>query len=67
MITHILRDGTVLKDITGHVVRVKDAETVYKLLKERKKHANELDDKYEYQSKKNKAEEPLYNSKEDDS
>ena len=37
------------------------------IFKERKKHANELDDKYEYQSKKNKAEEPLYNSKEDDS
>ena len=36
------------------------------IFKERKKHANELDDKYEYQSKKNKLEEPLYNSKEDD-
>ena len=26
------------------------------IFKERKKHANELDDKYEYQSKKNKVE-----------
>ena len=36
------------------------------IFKERKKHANELDDKYEYQSNKNKVKEPLYNSKEDD-
>lgn len=35
MITHILRDGTVLKDITGHVVKVKEAKAIYQLLKER--------------------------------
>lgn len=32
MITHILKDGTVLKDITGHLVTRKDAPTVYTLL-----------------------------------
>ena len=32
MIKHILRDGTVLNDITGHVVKVEDAETVYTLI-----------------------------------
>ena len=32
MIKHILRDGTVLNDITGHVVKVEDAKTVYVLM-----------------------------------
>ena len=32
MITHILKDGTVLKDITGHTVTRKDAPTVYTLM-----------------------------------
>ena len=32
MIKHILKDGTVLKDITNHVVKVEDAETVYALM-----------------------------------
>lgn len=32
MIKHILRDGTVLKDITGHVVKVEDAKAVYVLM-----------------------------------
>ena len=36
------------------------------IFKERKKHANELDEKYEYQGNKNNVDEPLYNSKEDD-
>ena len=37
------------------------------IFKERKKHANEMDDdKYEYQSKKNNNVEPLYNQKEDE-
>lgn len=31
-VIHILRDGTVLKDITGHVVRVEDAEPLYQLI-----------------------------------
>lgn len=36
------------------------------IFKERKKHANELDEKYEYQANKNNVDEPLYNSKEED-
>lgn len=32
MVYHILRDGTVKTDITGHVVKVEDAEPVYRLL-----------------------------------
>ena len=40
MVRHILKDGTVVQDITGHTVKRKDAETVYQLLErinERKK------------------------------
>ena len=33
MIYHILKDGTVLEDITGHVVQVEDAEPVYRLMR----------------------------------
>ena len=39
-ITHILKDGKVIEDITGHVVKKEDAPTVYSLmnmLKERRK------------------------------
>lgn len=32
MVYHVLRDGTVKTDITGHVVKVEDAEPVYRLL-----------------------------------
>ena len=32
MIRHILKDGTVLEDITGHVVKEKDAPSVYALI-----------------------------------
>lgn len=32
MVYHILRDGSRPKDITGMVVKIKDAEPVYKLL-----------------------------------
>lgn len=32
MIRHILKDGTVLDDITGHVVKMEDARVVYELL-----------------------------------
>lgn len=31
-VKHILRDGTVLDDITGHVVKMEDARVVYELL-----------------------------------
>ena len=32
MVIHILRDGTQVKDIRGHIVRIADAEIVYKLM-----------------------------------
>lgn len=40
MIVHVLKDGTVLEDITGHVVRVEDAEPVYKLMDAINREAN---------------------------
>ena len=32
MVYHVLKDGTITKDITGHIVKVKDAETLYKYI-----------------------------------
>lgn len=32
MIYHVLANGTITKDITGHIVKVKDAEAVYNLM-----------------------------------
>ena len=32
MVTHILKNGTVLKDITGHVVKIEDAKAIYALM-----------------------------------
>ena len=29
---HVLKDGTRVEDISGHVVRLKDAESVYSLI-----------------------------------
>ena len=40
MITHVLKSGEVLKDITGHKVTRKDAPRVYKLLEERRAKTN---------------------------
>ena len=31
-VIHVLRDGTILDDITGHVVQYEDAEPVYHLM-----------------------------------
>lgn len=31
-VIHILKDGTRLDDITGHVVRMEDAEELYRLI-----------------------------------
>ena len=31
-IIHILKDGTVLKDIRGHVVKMEDAKSIYSLM-----------------------------------
>lgn len=33
MIKHILKNGTELKDITGHVVKVEDAQAAYEILR----------------------------------
>jgi hypothetical protein len=32
MVYHVLADGTVTKDITGHVVKMSDAEAIYHLM-----------------------------------
>lgn len=32
MIRHVLKNGTVLEDISGHVVKLEDAPSVYALL-----------------------------------
>ena len=37
MVTHILKDGTVLKSIEGHKVKKADAPVLYEYLKERRK------------------------------
>ena len=43
MVRHILKDGRVLTDITGHVVRGEDAKEVYAMLrKEYTKHDNKI-------------------------
>lgn len=31
-VIHILRDGSIVEDITGHVVRMEDAEALYQLI-----------------------------------
>ena len=32
-VIHILKDGSRIDDITGHVVKLEDAETVYSLIR----------------------------------
>ncbi len=34
MIRHILKDGTVLTDITGHIVKKEDVPEVYELMEQ---------------------------------
>ena len=34
MVKHVMKDGTVLDDITGHVVRKKDVPSIYALIEE---------------------------------
>ena len=36
---HVLKDGTKVKDISGHVVKKADAESVYRLMAEMNKRA----------------------------
>jgi hypothetical protein len=43
MIIHILKDGTILKDISGHTVKKEDAPVAYEVL-ERKKAKGEQKD-----------------------
>lgn len=31
-VIHILKDGSIVKDITGHVVRMEDASPLYQLI-----------------------------------
>ena len=32
MVYHIMKDGTTKTDITGHIVKIEDAEPVYRLI-----------------------------------
>lgn len=32
MVIHVLKDGTVLDNIEGHIVKVEEAETLYNML-----------------------------------
>lgn len=38
MVYHILADGTVTDDISGHIVKMSDAEALYNLMRETKVH-----------------------------
>ena len=49
MVRHILKDGTVLADITGHIVKMEDAKATYELMNKinkdrRKAHDGRTDD-----------------------
>lgn len=37
MVKHVLKDGTTLKSIEGHIVKKADAPMLYEYLKERRK------------------------------
>ena len=37
MVKHVLKDGTVLEEITGHVVKKEDALLVYQIMERMKK------------------------------
>ena len=45
MIKHILKDGTVLQDITGHIIKQEDAPMVYQIIEqmEREEKKNDTD------------------------
>ena len=44
MITHILKGGKILKDVSGHTVTKEDAPTVYEILEKLKKQRRESHD-----------------------
>lgn len=39
-VVHILRDGSIVEDITGHVVRMEDAGPLYQLIDEINRNGN---------------------------
>ena len=44
MVRHILKDGTVLKEINGHVVKKEDLPSVYNLIDQMNKERKEKED-----------------------
>lgn len=45
MVYHVLRDGTITNDITGHVVKMKDAEPLYNLMRSKSRRIKKADKK----------------------
>ena len=45
-VTHVLRDGTVLDDISGKVVQIKDAKQVYILIDKISERENRVDERW---------------------
>ena len=41
MITHVLKDGTVLEDITRHVIKQDDAPMVYQIIEQMEREEKE--------------------------
>ena len=41
MVTHVLKDGTILPDIKGHVVKIEDAKELYILMQKINKKGKE--------------------------
>lgn len=44
MITHILKNGQVVKDITGHVVKKEESPVAYAVLEQKRKEKRKRDD-----------------------
>lgn len=44
-IRHILKDGTVLENVSGHIVKMKDAKALYDLMDRINENANRKGDK----------------------
>ena len=41
MIKHILKDGTVLQDITGHIIKQESAPVVYQIIEQMEREEKE--------------------------
>lgn len=53
MIRHILKDGTVLKDITGHIIKQESAPMVYQIIEQmEREERNERNHIQRYQDSK---------------